>query len=241
MNWQTPQQLLALTTVDAPGIGAVVDLGARDRLLRQILDVSAGNGTLDVRLEASADALSGWRTFATYTSSTTVGAEKLSSVSPERYVRVAWTLTDGPFTFAVSGARGISYANLDDFDQHGVPKAALASRTPSQKAEALAAASTQADGYLKVRYDLPLVSWGGDLVKAICKIAAYEEMAVRGFNPDGADDHIRQRYEDAIKWLMDVAKGLIDPVDLVESPAPADGTVGSDDIAVVTHAARAWR
>lgn len=243
MNWESAQALLAIAAQTTTGAGAAVDLGARDRLLRQTLAVSAASGTsptLDVRLEASADGLTGWRTFATFTRATVAAVEKITAISPERYVRVAWTIggTDAPsFTFGVTGMRGVSYANLDDFDQHGVPSAALRSRTTTQKCEALAAASTKAEGKLQLRFDLPLVSWGRDLTEAVCKLAAYEEMSVRGFNPDGSDSHIRDRHNDAWKWLSEVADSRVDPVDIVDSTPD----VADDGVVVVTTEARGWR
>lgn len=241
-NWESAQALLAATTQTTSGAGAAVDLGARDRLLRQTLAVSGASGTaptLDVRLEASADGLSGWRTVATFARATLPTVEKISAVSPERYVRVAWTIagTTPAFTFGVTGAKGVSYANLDDFDQHGVPTAALRSRTTTQKCDALAAASEKADGKLALRYDLPLVSWGSDLTEAVCKLAAYEEMSVRGFNPDGSDGHIRDRHNDAWKWLSEVADGRVSPVGLVDSTADVE----DDGVIVYTDARRGWR
>jgi phage gp36-like protein len=236
VNWESAQTLLGAAVQTASDVGVPVDLGVRDRLLRQTLVVSAVVGTLDVRLEASPDGVDGWRTFATFARASAAGAEKLTSISPERWVRVAWTITDSA-SFGVSGAKGICYANLDDYDLHGVPKAALASRTPHQKAEALAAASTKADGKLKLRYDMPLVAWGADLTAAVVKIAAYEEMSVRGFSPDGSDQHIRDRHNDGWKWLAGVAKGEIDPVDIIDSSPELE----DDGVVVVTHPAREWR
>lgn len=242
-NWESTQALLASAAQAASGAGAAVDLGTRDRLLRQALSVSVASGTsptLDVRLEASADGATGWKSFATFARATAAGVEKICAVSPERYVRVAWTMggTGGPsFTFAVSGTRGVCYANLDDLDALGMPAAALATRTPSQRAAALAAASEKADGKLAVAFDLPLVSWGLDLTEAVCKIAAYDLLSVRGFNPDGADQNIRDRYDDAWKWLREVADARAIPVGLVDSTTDVD----DGGIAVVSYASRGWR
>lgn len=242
-NWESALALLASAAQTTTGAGAAVDLGARDRLLRQTLAVSAASGTsptLDVRLEASADGVTGWQTFATFTRATAAAVEKITAIAPERFVRVAWSIggTDTPsFTFAVAGSKGVSYANLDDFDQHGVPSAALRSRTTTQKCDALAAASEKADGKLALRYDLPLVSWSSDLTEAVCKLAAYEEMSVRGFNPDGSDSHIRDRHNDAWKWLSEVADGHVSPVGIVDSTPDVE----DDGVIVYTDARRGWR
>jgi phage gp36-like protein len=64
---------------------------------------------------------------------------------------------------------------------------------------------------------LPLVSWSPDLTRAVCNIAAYDLMVRRGYNPEaGPDANIRDRYNDAIKWLTQVAQGAVTPV-LVDS------------------------
>ncbi len=240
-NWETAKVLQAGTAVSASGAGAAVDLGTRDRLLRQVLNVTAisAGASLAVRLEVSPDGTTAWRTLDVFATRTSVGAERRTFISPERYVRVAYTITGGgpSVTFDVSGAAGIVYANLDDLDQHGVPAPSLAKRTSHQKCEALAAASTEADGKLALAFDLPLEAWSLDLTKAVCKIAAYEELSVRGFNPDGSDANVRDRRNDAWKWLDSVARGETIPVGIVDSTPEVE----DDGIVVVTHEARGWR
>jgi phage gp36-like protein len=81
-------------------------------------------------------------------------------------------------------------------------------------------------------------AWGNDLSAAVCKIAAYELLAIRGFNPDGDDEQVRKRYEDAMKWLADIAAGRISPVGLVDSTPDEPDEGGAE---VVTLPARGWR
>jgi phage gp36-like protein len=108
----------------------------------------------------------------------------------------------------------------------------------TKKTEQLAATTELASGILAARFDLPITSWGGDLTQAVCKIAAYEILSVRGFNPDGDDKNVRDRYDDAMKWLADVAAGRITPIGLVDSTPDTEDLGGAE---VVTVASRGWR
>lgn len=241
-NSESAQVLLPSAAQTAQGAGSAIDLGTRDRLLRQSLAISAAAGTspsLAVRLEASADGATGWRTFGTFTPASEVTAEKLTFIAPEQFVRVAWTLTgtgSPSFTFGVAGAKGIAYANLDDLDTHGMPNGALAAMTPSKRAAALAATTEEIGGALSLRYDLPLQSWGIDLTKACCKITAYELLSVKGFNPDGDDSNVRDRYDDAWKWVTAVANSKLNPVDLIDSTPQED----DDGVVVSSYPSRGW-
>lgn len=240
-NWESAKTIQTSAAKTSTGVGDAVDLGTRDRLLRQTLDVTAAAGTLTARLESSADGVTGWRTFGTFTAFTAVGAEKLSFVSPDRYVRVAWTITGGTpsFTFAVSGTLGLCFANLDQLDAHGLIAAATAKLTMTKKVEALAAVTEIASATLAIRYDPPLETWGIDLTQAVCKVAAYDLLSVRGFSPDGNDRNIRARYDDANKWFSDVANAKIDPIGISDSEPDDDDIAGG--IEVVTHEPRGWR
>lgn len=240
-NWETAQALLAPAAQTVSGAGASVDLGTRDRLLRQTITFAAVTGTsptADVRLEASDDGTT-WTTFATFTRAKAVGVERIVAISPARFVRVAWSLAGSSpsFTFGVAGTRGVVYASLDDLDAYGMQAAALTSFSASKRAGALAAASAKADSKLGVRYDLPLVAWDTDLRECVCKIAAYDLLSVRGFNPDGADQNIRDRHKDAWAWLKDVADLTAEPVGIVDSTADVDDA----GIAVVSFPSRGWR
>ena len=104
----------------------------------------------------------------------------------------------------------MAYATPSDLARLGVAAAALSDVPVPDQEAALDAASRLADSYLARRYRLPLVSWGDDLKRAVALIAAYDLIAVRGFAPEGADEHLRLRYEDAIRWLEQVAKGEVE-------------------------------
>lgn len=135
-----------------------------------------------------------------------------------------------------------SYASRADVALLGLPQHvldALASDEVGAAAvvdQALAAASSLADSYLRSRYRLPLVSWGDDLRERVCHLAAYQLLSVRGFNPElGADQNIRLRYEDAITWLKAIAAGLVHPD--VQDSAPTPLGVAP---AIVSAPPRGW-
>lgn len=66
-----------------------------------------------------------------------------------------------------------------------------------------------------------------DLRRAVCCIAAYDLLSVRGYNPEGADENLRLRYEDAIRWLKGVASGFIDPGLIDSTPDEEEGGVAT--------------
>lgn len=66
--------------------------------------------------------------------------------------------------------------------------------------QALADADAEADGYLGARYTLPLASVPLALKRIAADIARYRLYDNR------ATDEVRQRYEDAVKFLRDVSR-----------------------------------
>ena len=69
--------------------------------------------------------------------------------------------------------------------------------------KALADADAEIDGYVMGRYALPLPSTPKILVGMACDITRYR------LYEDRATEHVRARYEDAIKYLKEVALGRI--------------------------------
>lgn len=69
----------------------------------------------------------------------------------------------------------------------------------------IADAESMIDGYLGKRYNLPL----GDVPKSLTKVAA--DLAMYFLHGDTADKDspVAQAYRDALKWLDQVAKGLV--------------------------------
>lgn len=130
----------------------------------------------------------------------------------------------------------LTYATLVDLTALGVRSAALTGISSADQQQALEAASRVADSYLQARYKPPLSAWGQDLTRAVAIIAAYDLLAVRGFAPEGVDEHLRLRHEDALRWLRDVSLGAVTPVGIVDS-TPAEPNEG---IHVFTSPRRWW-
>jgi phage gp36-like protein len=107
---------------------------------------------------------------------------------------------------------GTQYATLEDFMNAGLPTGALASLDRSTWNQALIRASSYADSFLGDKYTLPLTRpYPPSLVDAVCQIAAWRLMCLRGYNPavegGSSDAIIRQGYLDARDWLVRVANG----------------------------------
>lgn len=76
----------------------------------------------------------------------------------------------------------------------------------------LQAASSMADQYLSSQFDLPLSEWDMMLTKAVCDIAAKELFSQFGYNPNAPGDfNIQRRFDEAMKWLGQVARQEVHP------------------------------
>jgi phage gp36-like protein len=107
---------------------------------------------------------------------------------------------------------GTQYATIEDFMNAGLPTGALSSLDKSTWNQALIRASSYADSFIGDKYTLPLGRpYPPSLVDAVCQIAAWRLMCLRGYNPavagGSADAIIRQGYLDARDWLVRVANG----------------------------------
>jgi phage gp36-like protein len=147
----------------------------------------------------------------------------------------------------------MSYATTDDVQQRYVPDDLIAITDPSNQAidltrlqQALDDASAEIDGYLGVRYVLPLVDpvLGTPieppqlLVRACCDIAIYSLQTMR---PKDDVEDVRRRYENWLRMLRLMSKGDVQinarllmgqaafPSDVSQSP-------GETLIASVRHA-----
>jgi phage gp36-like protein len=78
---------------------------------------------------------------------------------------------------------------------------------------ALTDADAEIDSYLAARYKTPLAS-PGEIVK---RVAA--DIARFRLYDDRATTEVRNRYNDAVAWLKDVAKGIVTLLDAAGSPA----------------------
>lgn len=83
---------------------------------------------------------------------------------------------------------------------------------------ALQWASRKAASYIRKRKVLPLVAWGDDLRSSVCRMARYELVCNQGFAPlSGFNETFEKRFNDEIKWLEDVSRGLVELEDCVDS------------------------
>lgn len=131
----------------------------------------------------------------------------------------------------------MAYATAAQLLQLGLPGRALTDVSTADRNAALDAASDLADSYLRSRFELPLTAWGDDLRRAVCSVAVYDLLSRRGYNPEqGADDNIRARHDDAVRWLEKVAAGLVSP-SVTDSSTPATAGSGAR---VRSHDARGW-
>lgn len=107
--------------------------------------------------------------------------------------------------------------------QLGLPGTSLSGVAVAVRDEARAAASDTALSYIKKRFGLPLLAWGSDIKRAVAHIAVYDLMAYRGYAPEsGVDALIAKRHDDALAWLRDVARGIVEPIDIEDSTAAVD-------------------
>lgn len=115
------------------------------------------------------------------------------------------------------------YATLDDLNRLGIAPAALRGLDDGTKEAALTAASSLADGYLRSQFVLPLSSWGDDLRRAVVGIATYDLISHRGYDPERLGNEVlRERYDDAIRWLERVAAGTISPAGITDAEPETD-------------------
>jgi phage gp36-like protein len=113
----------------------------------------------------------------------------------------------------------VGYATLADLTTYGLPATALGQLTAGQQQAALDQASKRADNYLRGRYALPLVAYDTDLTELVCRIAAFNLLCIRGYNPAAAADvNIKQRHDMAIRDLELVQK---QQMHLNVTPAPS--------------------
>lgn len=105
-----------------------------------------------------------------------------------------------------------TYATTADLALYGLNAVALEGVPTATQTAALDAASSVLDGYFAGQATLPLVTWGIDVKQRTCEIAAFTILVGRGYNPEaGADQTVKQRADDAIKWAEHVAAGNVSP------------------------------
>ena len=120
-------------------------------------------------------------------------------------------------------AETVTYITDAELLAMGLPGAALSSVAVATRDAARKTASDEASGYLKKRYTLPIVEWANDLRRKVADMTVADLMMYRGFDPGSSSgDLIVKRRDDAVLWLRDVAKGIVEPTDLVDSTPDVD-------------------
>lgn len=215
-------ELHAASPESTAGQGASVDIGALRSCVRLVLDIGSVSGnapSLSVSLETSRNGVDGWRLAGG------IGASNPEAVfaNLQRFIRVTWNVTGtaSPIvTFRIYGTAEVIYATPKDLNGFGIPAKALDSVADETKAQALLAASDEADGYLGSGFILPLTSWTSDLRKHVANMAVMTIMKVRGFQPGGSDDLIVKGQDDAVCWLTKIATHRLGPPGIVGSSPP---------------------
>lgn len=116
-----------------------------------------------------------------------------------------------------------SYATLADLYRYGAPASAFSTLSDSDRQAGLDEASAKIDEYLAARYPLPLISWPASIIEYACRIATYNLLSARGYNPAAAgDDNILKRHDWAIAQLTLIQKQMLHPAVVAQ---PAQDTV----------------
>jgi phage gp36-like protein len=120
----------------------------------------------------------------------------------------------------------VAYATTIDLTRFGLSGNAVADADPADLAAQLDAASSLADSYLRLHYALPIVApYPVALVEAVARIAAFNVLSVRGYNPEGDAGLLEGRYKAAIRWLEDVGAGKAAPL-VADANGPAANAGG---------------
>jgi len=128
-----------------------------------------------------------------------------------------------------------SYCTADELTTYGIRAEALRSILPEVLQAAIDAASDVIDGYLRSRYQLPLVAWGVDIRRLCAKIAVHDLLMVRGFNSARqGDEQLEKMYDDSIANLRDISSGKFSPNVTDSAPSALPGLAQNGGTAQVS-------
>jgi phage gp36-like protein len=120
----------------------------------------------------------------------------------------------------------VGYATASDLETFGAPAAALDGLYSEAIAAQLEAASSVADSYLRNHYKLPIVApYPPALTEAVARIATFNLLSVRGYNPEGDAGLLETRYKTAMRWLESVGSGKASPL-LIAADGPTANAGG---------------
>lgn len=118
------------------------------------------------------------------------------------------------------------YAQIADLTDNGINASALVGSTIQQQNQALINASTFCDDYLADVFTLPILApYPLSLILQVCQLAPWFLMKVRGFSPEG-DPTVRMGYEDSVRWLERVSRGMNVPQGVIDSSGSTDTPFG---------------
>lgn len=127
----------------------------------------------------------------------------------------------------------MQFATTTDLASLAVPAKALQGVSAPDQDAALAAASAKLASRMAPRWIVPFTSWGDDLRRYTCDVAAWDLARRRGVDPeDPAIRNLKEAHDEAIAWAEKCGAGTVVPVLLVDStPAEDEGgpEVASDD------------
>lgn len=207
-------------TVSGSGLLAV-DIDSRRRAARLTLDVTAIVGVsarITVQVETSLTGV-GWRAVGAFTATGALGTQELSFAPLLRFVRVSWTFTGTSVTFSVSGYAHVIYCTPSDLTRYGIQAQALASMPQDVLADACLDASEYADSKLRRRYTMPIISWSEDVTAHCARIAVENALTARGFSPNGPDEILITKADQARKELESIGAGKSTPNIVDSTPA----------------------
>ncbi|MEY4530719.1 MAG: hypothetical protein RLZZ156_1440 [Deinococcota bacterium] len=117
------------------------------------------------------------------------------------------------------------YATVQEFERLSLPADVASRASLEQKSEALEAASGEAAGQLARVFTLPLLTYGIELTRYVCHIAAWELAVTVHLAPEGGrDSNLYIRAKDARALLKQIGDGLSQPQGWTDSSAGGSGS-----------------
>lgn len=123
----------------------------------------------------------------------------------------------------------MAYATREELYRYGASQTMLANVVRDDQEAMLQAASDRADELIRGQVAVPVQRTGTaypvGLVQAVCQIAAYELLTVRGFSDEAFEANMRKRAEAAIDRLKAIGRDEAHPG---WADASVDGAAGYD-------------
>lgn len=133
------------------------------------------------------------------------------------------------------------YCTVEDVSRYGVNAAAIGALSSDEHIKpVIKAQSGVIDGYLRLRYTLPLLTWGDDIRRACAILVACDVLTTRGAKPgENPDDKpIFDRCDEVLAWLKLIADGKVAP-DVTDS-SPIQTAGGPRMGKVASNQQRGW-